>query len=358
MDRPATPAPASSAPAAAGGWTTRRLLDWMTGAFESKGLDEPRLCAEMLLADTLGCQRLRLYMEADRPASDAERERLRALVARALKHEPIQYLIGRWPFFGIELKCDRRALIPRPSTETIVESVLQWRRAVEGPPKSSAAKISDFEQPDEAPGGGATGALEAAATATSKPTSESAPPEHPAEALAPRIADICCGGGAIAIALAKNLPRARIIATDLSEDALTLAAENIAEQGLEDRIELRHGDLLAPLAGAPTSEAPFDIIVSNPPYIPDDEWADVEPNVRDYEPEMALRAGPDGMTFVRPILEGAGALLAPGGRILIEVAASRADHARDLAAACGLRDPVILKDIDGLPRIILAHRAG
>src|SRR5690606_25454094 len=128
---PATPPP----PAAAGPWTTRRLLDWMTGAFESKGLDEPRLCAEMLLAHTLGCQRLRLYMEADRPATDAERERLRTLVGRALKHEPIQYLIGRWPFFGIELKCDRPALIPRPSTETIVEGLLPRRRGGDGPPK-------------------------------------------------------------------------------------------------------------------------------------------------------------------------------------------------------------------------------
>src|SRR5690606_41816118 len=111
------------------------------------------------------------------------------------------------------------------------------------------------------------------------------------------------------------------------------------------------GDLLAPIA----SEAPFDIIVSNPPYIPDDEWAEVEPNVRDYEPEMALRAPPDGMTFVRPILEGARQLLAPGGRILVEVAASRAEQSRDLALAAGLRDCEILKDIDGLPRVICAR---
>lgn len=345
--------PTAAAAGATTPWTTRRLLDWMTGAFEAKDLDEPRLCAEMLLARTLGCQRLRLYMEADRPATDAERDRLRALVGRALKHEPIQYLIGRWPFFGIELKCDRRALIPRPSTETIVESVLQWRRGIEGRPKSTVQKITDFEQAGETAENAADDAPAAAQPARdSAPESPASGPAAPAAEPPPlRIADICCGGGAIAIALAKNLPHARIIATDLSEDALALASENIAEHGLQDRIELRRGDLLAPIA----SEPPFDIIVSNPPYIPDDEWAAVEPNVRDYEPEMALRAPPDGMTFVRPILEGAGALLAPGGRILVEVATSRATDARDLAAAAGLREPEILKDIDGLPRIICAR---
>lgn len=356
-DQPSVPAAGVGAaaqsgaqPSAPAGWTTRRLLDWMSSAFEAKDLDEPRLCAEMLLGHVLGCKRLSLYMEADRAASDAERERLRALVARALKHEPIQYLIGRWPFFGIELQCDRRALIPRPSTETIVESVLQWRRGIDGRPKSTVAKITDFEEPedaaDEAPEAEAAAAGQAQAMS---PASGPAPAEPPPEL---RIADICCGGGAIAIALAKNLPRARIIACDLSEDALALARENIAEHGLEDRIELRRGDLLAPLHGEPR----FDIIVSNPPYIPDDEWADVEPNVRNYEPEMALRAPPDGMTFVRPILEGARALLAPGGRVLVEVAAARAEQSRDVAAAAGLTDPEILKDIDGLPRVICARR--
>ncbi|MFG0283884.1 MAG: peptide chain release factor N(5)-glutamine methyltransferase [Phycisphaerales bacterium JB039] len=292
--------------AAPGTWTTRTLLDWMTRAFEAKDLDEPRLCAEMLLTHVLGCQRLRLYMEADRPASAQERERLRGLVGRALKHEPIQYLIGRWPFFGIELKTDKRALIPRPSTETIVESVLQWRRAAGDP----AAPL--------------------------------------------RIADICCGGGAIAIALAKNLPGARVIATDLSQEALSLAAENIADYGLAERIELRLGDLLDPLAG----EAPLDVIVSNPPYIPDDEWAAVEANVRDYEPEMALRAGPDGMQFVRPLLEQVGGLLAPGGRVLVEVAASRVEDARGMAEGAGLAGVQVLKDIDGLPRVIVGGQRG
>ncbi|MCB1940290.1 MAG: peptide chain release factor N(5)-glutamine methyltransferase, partial [Rhodocyclaceae bacterium] len=196
----------------------------------------PRLSAEMLLSHVFACQRMHLYTQADRPASPAERDQLRDLVARALKHEPVQYLVNEAWFFSLQLKSDRRALIPRPSTETIVETILQHART-----------------------------------------------RHADTPL--RIADICTGSGCIAISLARNLPTAQLIATDISPDALALARENAERHAVADRIEFHKGDLLAPLAAHHTT---YDYIASNPPYIPDHEWDAVEPNVKDYEPTIAL----------------------------------------------------------------------
>lgn len=288
-------------------WTTRRLLDWIREAFEKAGLDSARLSAEILLAHVLGCDRLRLYMDPDRPASAEERETLRGLVRRALAQEPIQYLVGTWSFFGMEIACDGRALIPRPSTETLIEHVLQHAKR-------------------GAHGGG----------------------EPPLR----RIADVGTGTGCIALALARHVPVAEVIATDISADALALARENAARHGLGKRIEFREGDLLEPLAGEV-----FDLIASNPPYIPDDEWHAVAANVKDYEPELALRGGADGNALVGRLIAGAPPLLSAGGWMLIEVAASRAEEAASLVATDGRYDGVeVLEDCDGLPRVVVARR--
>lgn len=284
-------------------WTTRRLLDWMSETFTTRDLDSPRLSAEILLSTVLGCERLRLYMETDRPASPDELASLRGLVRRALDHEPIQYLTGEAWFFGLPFKADRRALIPRPSTETIIEHLLQHERTED-------------------------------------------------RGRCVRIADVCTGSGSIAVALAKHLPDAEIIATDISPDALALARENADKHALSDRIEFAQGDLLGPLTG----RAPFDWIVSNPPYIPDHEWEAVEPNVKDHEPHLALRAGGDGLEFVRPIIENAAGLLAPGGRLLVEIAACTAGDALTIAAGHGWADVSILKDHEGSDRVLVAGR--
>ncbi len=294
----------------AGPWTTRRLLEWISGALERQGLESPRLCAELLVSHVLGCERLRLYMEAERPAGPLELEALRDLTRRALESEPVQYLVGEAWFFSIAFKVDRRALIPRPSSETIIEHVLQLVRA-----DSSLA-----------PGG----------------------------SLA--IADVCTGSGCLAISLLKNLPHARAIATDVSRDALDLALENARHQHVDDRIDFLEGDLLLPLRDrAPAS--PLDVLVSNPPYIPDQEWDDVGPNVRDYEPEIALRGGEDGMRFVGPVLDEGPRLLRPGGALAIELASSSAQAALERAIANPLlADAHVLDDFEGLPRVLVARR--
>jgi release factor glutamine methyltransferase len=280
-------------------WTTRALLAWTAEHLEKQGVDSPRVSAEMLLSHVLGVPRLKLYMEPDRPASPEEREQFRGLVQRAGKHEPVDYLVGFTPFFAMEFKVSPAVLIPRPSTETLIEYVLQNIRS------------RDQESPL-------------------------------------RIADICTGSGAIAIALAKHLPNAQIIATDISENALTIAQENAQTHGVSDRIDFRQGNLLEPIEGER-----FDYLLSNPPYISDTEWQEVAPNVRDYEPTLALRAGEDGLDLIHPLIAEAANHLLPDGKVLIEIAASQDRVAVGLAEKAGLLNIDILQDHDRLPRVIV-----
>lgn len=284
----------------------------MGEAFQAKGLDSPRLCAEILLAHVIGCERLRLYMEADRPASPLERHELRELVGRALKHEPVQYLTGEAWFFGLPFHVDDSVLVPRPATESVVEQVLQHARSQGRAGESGEGYL---------------------------------------------IADVCTGSGCVAIALAKHLKDARVVATDISDAALAMAARNATRHGVADRVDFLEGDLLDALHGHASAARAGSLhyLVANPPYIPDDEWADVPPNVKDHEPERALRGGADGLDLVRPLVAGAD-LVRPGGLMLIEVAASRAAQARALVAAHERVHHVeIVQDHEGLDRVIVGH---
>ena len=299
---PPPPDPTPQPPSAA--WTSKRLLLWTTQAFEKKGIDSPRICAEMLLAHVLNQPRLKLYMDPQRPASDLERAAFRELVERALENEPVDYLVGQAPFFTMMLKVTPAVLVPRPSTETLVEHVLQHARRTPG-----------FTHP--------------------------------------RIADVGTGSGAIAIALAKQFAQqdaqATIIATDISEDALAIAKENAQQQSVADRIDFRQGDLLQPLRGEQLT-----YLCANPPYIPDHEWDDVPPNVKDHEPTLALRGGADGLDLIRPLIENAKAHLKDPGQLVIEIAACQRDQVIQLTANAGLRHPSVLVDHEKLPRVLVA----
>lgn len=286
----------------------------MNEAFTRKGLDSPRLSAEVLLAHVIGCERLRLYMDVDRPANDIERAALRDLVKRAMDDEPVQYLTGEAWFFGLRLRVDRRVLVPRPCTELLVEQVLHHCKSRPG----FGGKSGD-------------GVL---------------------------IADVCTGSGAVALALAKHLTGARVVATDISAEALDVARENAESLGLTDRVEFVEGDLLDALAKHPAAgqEAELAFLVSNPPYIPDDEWDAVPTNVREHEPTLALRGGMDGLALARPLLTEGPRLVRQGGLVLVEVAASRAAEALSIAEGSpriGRAD--VLKDLEGLDRVIRAE---
>lgn len=293
-------------------WTTRRLLLWTAERLAAAGVDDARLKADMLLAHALGCERLRLYADPERPASAAERDAFRALVKRALAREPVDYLVGEAPFFGLRFGVTRATLVPRPATETLVEFVLDQERAK---PRADAPRTV-------------------------------------------RLADIGTGSGIIAITLAKFLPKsgaaAEAIATDISADAIEAARANAARHGVP--VEFRQGDLLAPLAGDFAGENGLDYLLSNPPYIPDDEWDALEPEVKDWEPTQALRGGADGLDCVRPLLAHGAAHLKGGGWIAIELAAAKAAEAQRLAEQAGWLETRILKDHEGFPRILVGRK--
>jgi len=288
-------------------WTTRSLLAWMAQHFGSKGLESPRVVAEMLLGHVLGCERMRLYMEVDRPADPQELAALRALVARAAKHEPVQYLVGEAWFYGLKFAVDSSTLIPRPSTETLVEHVLR------------SLKEASVE--------------------------------------APLIADIGTGTGCIAICLARHNAAARIIATDLVPGAIELAKRNATAHGVAERIEWCVGDGVRPLQGLVGRGELFDVICSNPPYIPDDEWDAVPDNVKLYEPASALRGGVNGLNVIERLIAEAPAWLKPGGELVLEIADSRREAVLQRASSSEeLRNVRTLKDHEGLWRVLVAQR--
>lgn len=260
----------------------------------------------MLLAHVLGQPRLKLYMDPHRPASELERSAYRGLVERAMRDEPVDYLVGQSPFFSMMLKVGPAVLIPRPSTETLVEHVLQHQRRTPG-------------------------------------------------FAGPRIADVGTGSGAIAIALAKQLAKSgapfSVIATDIRPEALAVAKDNAVAQGVADWIDFRQGDLLEPLRGERLT-----YLVSNPPYIPDHEWEAVQPNVKDHEPTHALRGGVDGLDYIRPLIEQARLYLADPGQLVVEIAACQKQAVIDLATTHGLRHPCVLVDHERLPRVLVADR--
>lgn len=356
-------------PVTAGGdWSTRRLLRWMSERFAATGVEPPRLVAEMLLAHVLECERMRLYMEADRPADAEELARLRSLVKRAGGGEPVQLLTGTAHFHGRSFLVDDSTLIPQPCTEELVSRAVRFLR----PEKASVFDRFDLQRldrlVDELRSGGVdvadplaapTGAspADADAGATSDGTGGTdAPAVVPA---GPRVADIGTGSGCVAISIALAVPDARVTATDVAEAPLALAARNVERFGVGDRVELVLGDGCAPLAARLEADGPWDVIVSNPPYVPDHEWESgaVEPAVRRFVPERALRGGPDGLAVLRPILREAPQLLRPGGLLVLECAACHAEQLLEWAGMHPrLTDAELVTDEDGLPRTLVARR--
>ncbi|HEY7118231.1 MAG TPA: peptide chain release factor N(5)-glutamine methyltransferase [Tepidisphaeraceae bacterium] len=290
-----------------GPWTVRRTLEWTTAFFTRKGVDAPRLSAELLLAHILAVPRIRLYTDYDRPLTDDERGKLRDLVARAAEHEPIAYLTGKAHFFNLEFDVTRDVLIPRPDTETLVENVIQTVRR---------QMVLD----------------------------------------APRILDLCTGSGCIAAALAHSLKNAVVIATEISPAAATLARRNIEKLGLAGRVTVEQGDLFEPLQTI-VDPQPFDLIVANPPYIPHAQLESLDRSVREYEPLLALDGGPDGLDPHRRILRDAPPRLNPAGRVFLEIAWDHGTLARELAEQQGAWDDVrILKDHAGHDRVLTATK--
>lgn len=282
-------------------WTIGSLLAWTKGHFEKNGVEDARLCAELLLAQAVGCKRIELYARFDTAPSEAQRAAFRDLVRAAAEHQPIAYLIGAKEFYSLDFLVTPDVLIPRPETELLVERSLAWCK------------------------------------------------EHPQERV--DLLDIGTGSGCIAITVAKRQPTVYAVATDVSEAALAVAAENARRHGVE-RVRFVPADLLdLPPDAVPTGG--FDIILSNPPYVAETDRAALPSNVRDYEPAIALFAGGDGLDCYRKLAAGVHGFLKPGGLFAVEVGHQQAQAVHDLFTANGMLEPVgRYKDAGGIERAL------
>jgi len=282
--------------------TVLEAIQKSTEFLAKKGVESPRLQTELLLAHLLKLPRMKLYLNFERVLTPAETDALRELVKRRGQHEPLQHLTGSTSFCGFEIAVNRHALVPRPETELLAESGLQFLLAA---PKQSEGRSTLNPQPST-------------------------------------VLDFGTGTGCIAIALAAKCPTAKIVATDISPEALALARENAARNNVADRIEFLQGDGFAALKNVgqasclspsenkkpETSGTPvlhFDLIISNPPYIPSAEIAMLQPEVRDFDPRAALDGGADGLDFYRKLAAEAKPFLKPDGKIMVEFGDGQAE---------------------------------
>jgi len=275
-------------------WTTLGVLDWTTQRFTEAGIAAARLEAQVLLAHVLACSRVQLYTGFDKPLGEEELARYRMLIKRRLAGESVSYLVGETEFWGLPFHVDESVLVPRPDTETVIEVVRSVR-------------------PDRA---------------------------QPC-----RILDLCTGSGVIAVSLAKEYPAARIVATEISPSAAAVARRNAVRNQVADRVDVRDGDLFAPVA-----DEQFDLITANPPYIASAIVPTLSSEVR-REPVIALDGGADGLAFYDRICREARAHLTPGGALVVEHGYDQADAVRARFAAAGFADIALVHDLGKNPRV-------
>ena len=279
-------------------WTIGRLLQWTEQFFSEKGIESPRLDAEVLLAHLLSRERIHLYVHFDEPLEAAELSEFRELVKQRARRVPVAYLTGRREFMGLSFHVGSGVLIPRPDTEILVQTAIEELRTAPG---------------------------------------------------ATKFADLGTGSGAIALSVLHYVPDASSDATDISAEALAIAEKNAADLGLSERINLHEGDLLKPLAGQK-----YHAILSNPPYIPDADIPGLQPEVREHEPRIALAGGADGLDFYRRIAAGAKDFLLEGGFLAVEIGIHQADEVRRIVEENGLARAEIRRDLAGIDRVVIA----
>lgn len=311
MDAPVAADASPPNPPAASDWTVRKVLEWTTAHLKKHGSDTPRLDAEILLAHARKCQRIQLYTAYDEPLSDAVRATMRDLVQRRAQAEPVAYLVGRREFFSLNFRVTRDVLIPRPDTETLVLKtidVLNQRRAVSS--------------------GGDT-------------------PQS--------VLELCTGSGCVSVAVARQCQAAslavRIVATDLSDAALQIARENADQHAPAAGIEFAAGDLFAAVA----PDRRFDVIVSNPPYVPTAEIETLDPEVSRHEPRLALDGGADGLDVIRRIVAESPAHATENAVVLLEFSPEQANAIESLFRDAGYRETTVHKDLAGRARVITAR---
>lgn len=283
-------------------WTVQRIIDWTTQHFRKCGCDSPRLDAEILLAHVRGCDRIQLYTRYAEILSADERACMRDLVNRRAQREPVAYLVGYREFFGLDFKVNRDVLIPRPDTEVLVLEALEKLRGL----------------------------------------------------AAPRILEIGTGSGCVAITLASQNPGLHVTATDISDSALQIAEQNARQHRVSERITFRRGNLFEPLEAA----QPYDMVISNPPYVAESDRAHLQPEILDHEPPQALFAGPDGMNILRLLVSQSSRFLKEGAWLLLELSPEQAPEMRRMFQIDGCwENPVEISDLSGQVRVIHCQRS-
>lgn len=347
-------------------WTIKRCLDWTRDYLDRKGDERPRLSAEWLLSSVTGMSRTELYMSFDKPMDPRELDAMHAAVVRRAKGEPLQYIAGETSFRMIDVACEPGVLIPRPETELLVEEVLSFldREVLVAAPSRARTELpwnSEVQAAREAE-------LEAAAKreeADGGDASVGGEPESGAEPIAPgpsepervaRVLEVGCGTGCISLSLAYERPqRVTCVSTDIEPRAVDLAVRNRDALGMDaDAVDIRLGNLVRPL-DRETEWGTFDVLVSNPPYIPSDVMATLPHEVADYEPALALDGGGDGLDIFRRLVNAAPHMLRPGGLLACELYEGHLDAAAELCRAAGMHDVVVKRDLTDRPRMVLAR---
>lgn len=275
-------------------WTIRSVLAWTRDHLAGKGVGNPRLETEWILAEALGVDRVGLYLNFDKPLNDAERSAIREMVSRRARREPLQYILGSQEFAGLDFTVTPAVLIPRYDTELLLEE--------------AASRLVGIE----------------------------------------RVLEIGTGSGCLAISLASRFPGLSVTATDISSAALSVARENARRHAVT--VRFLEGDLFSPVGGER-----FSLILSNPPYIPTSDIPTLEPEVREYEPLTALDGGVDGLSCYRRLIPGALTHLTPGGWLLVEIGIGEGEGVRELFASSRFCDIVTAVDTAGRERVVIGR---
>jgi release factor glutamine methyltransferase len=286
-------------------WTIQKLLNWVTDYLATKGIESPRLSAELLLSHVLGLKRIDLYTQFNKQVPRQQLDNLHDLVKRAGLHEPVAYLTGKTEFYSLEFDITADCMIPRPETELLVQRAIEFLRARSG-----------IQQ----------------------------------------VFDLCTGSGCIAVAIAKNFANARITATDISAVALEVAARNVEKHRLTEHIRLLCGDLFEPVIQQ-LDVSQFDLIICNPPYVSTVEYENLDKNVKGYEPESALLAGADGLDVYRRIIEKVDEFLKPGAALMLEIGYAQGPAVTELLEQTGAFAKIkIEKDSHDNDRVVTTRK--
>lgn len=381
-------------------WTIRRCLDWTRDYLKDRGDERPRLSAEWLLSGVTGLSRTEIYVNFDKPMSSEELAAMHTAVVRRAKGEPLQYIIGETSFRTIDVMCEPGVLIPRPETELLVEEVLAYldREVIGAAPAAARgrvelpwnaeveaalqAEIAAAKEKDEAPvverqlrdddfvtledgegtietADGAEGDADVlgAAPVEEGEFSEGAPAQdgESGQIRCARVLEVGCGTGCISLSIASERSgRAQCVAIDIEPRAVDLSIRNRDSLGISPAdVDVRLGNLVSPL-NRETEWGTFDVLVSNPPYIPSAVMESLPHEVADFEPALALDGGADGLDIFRRLVNAAPHMLRPGGLLACELYEGHLDAAADLCRSAGMHDVRIVEDFTGRPRIVLA----